>query len=162
MSQAADPCGHWAVFRMLGDARHESSSQISVVREGEHWRLYCCYTLRTRDMAGQAHVLSVGVDLVPALLSHDANGADIADGIGEECLKRGGQAKIGRAATETLRAVAHILNIAWVEESLRHPARIICPRSSRCPRLDQCNVTPARVVQDITDVKREILAGAKG
>ena len=146
---------------MLGDARNESSSQISVVRENEHWRLFCCHTLRTHDLAGLAHVLSVGVDLVPALVSHDADGAAIADGIGDECLRKGGQAKMGRAATEALRAVANILNIAWVEESLRHPARIICPRSSRCPRLDQCYVAAARGVRDITDVRREILSAAK-
>lgn len=161
MTQATDPCPHWAVFRMLDSANNESSSQISVIRENDRWQLYCCHTLRTRDMAGRPHVLSVGVDLEPALSSNDANGAEIVDSIGEDCLRKGGQAKIGRAATEAIRAVANILSIAWVEESLKQPARIICPRSSRCPRHGQCNVTPATRARDITDIKREILSGKK-
>jgi hypothetical protein len=157
MTQATDPCPHWAVFRMLGTAQNNSSSQISVIREDDRWRLYCCHTLCTRDMAGNPHVLSVGVDLVPALCSHEANGLAIVDGIGEECFRKGGQARIGRAAAEAIRAVANILSIAWIEESLKQPARIICPRSSRCPRQGQCDTAPATRARDITDVKREIL-----
>jgi hypothetical protein len=161
MTQATDPCPHWAVFRMLGSAQNESSSQISVLRESDQWRLYCCHTLRTRDMAGNPHVLSVGIDLVPALSSNEASDTQIADAIGEECLRQGGQAKIGRSESEAIRAVANILSIAWVEDALRQPARIICPRSSRCPRLGQCDVAPAKRARDITDIKREILLTAK-
>lgn len=161
MTQAADPCPHWAVFRMFGDTRNESSSQLSVIRDNERWQLYCCHTLRTRDMAGVSHVLSVGIDLVPALDSNGVNGADIANHIGEMCLRKGGQAKIGRDESEALLAVASILNIAWAEDSLRQPARIICPRASRCPRHAQCDVAPAKRACDITDVRREILASVK-
>lgn len=161
MTQATDPCPHWAVFRMVGNAQNDSSSQISVLRDEDRWQLYCCHTLRTRDMAGNPHVLSVGVDLVPALSSNEPAAAQIVDGIGDECLRKGGQARIGRAATKAIRAVASILSIAWVEESLEQPARIICPRVSRCPRQGQCHVAPATRARDIAEVKREILMKVK-
>ena len=161
MTRATDPCPHWAVFRMLDNAPNDVSSQISVLRENDRWQLYCCHSLRTRDMAGNAHVLSVGIDLVPALASNGADEASIVDGIGEECLHKNGKAKIGGAAAQAIRAVARILNIAWVEDSLEQPARIICPRSSRCPRQGQCEVTPATRARDIEDVKEEILTRAK-
>jgi len=102
-------------------------------------------------------VLSVGIDLVPALTSTEGNHEDIAQTIGEDCVRHGGQAKIGQEAVEAIRSVANILSIAWVEEALRHPARIICPRSSRCPRDGQCGPAPAKRACDITDVRREIL-----
>jgi hypothetical protein len=161
MTQATDPCPHWAVFRMAGNAQNDSNSQISVLRENDRWQLYCCHTLRTRDMAGNPHVLSVGIDLVPALSSNEANGTQIVDSIGESCFRKGGQARIGRPEAAAIRAVANILSIAWVEESLEQPARIICPRSSRCPRQGQCDVAPATRARDITDIKREILTTAK-
>jgi len=157
MTHATDPCPHWAVFRMVGEARSESTSQISVLRDNDRWQLYCCHTIRTRDMAGNPHALSVGIDLAPALSSNEANAAEIVDGIGEDCFRKGGQAKIGRDAAEAIRAVANILSIAWVDESLKQPARIICPRSSRCPRQCKCDVAPATRARDITDVKREIM-----
>jgi transcriptional regulator with XRE-family HTH domain len=157
MTQATDPCRHWAVFRMLGDAQSDSNSQISVLRQDDQWQLYCCHTLRTRDMAGNPHVLSVGVDLLPALTSHDPGAAHIVDDLAQDCLVKGGQAKIGRTAAEALRAVANILSIAWVEESLRQPARIICPRSSRCPRAEHCDGVPATRARDIGDIQQEIL-----
>ena len=161
MTQATDPCPNWAVFRMVDTAQNESSSQISVLRDNDRWQLYCCHTVRTRDMAGNPHVLSVGIDLVPALAANGANEAQIADEIGEQCFRKGGQAKIARAAAEAIRAVANILSIAWVEDALQQPARIICPRSSRCPRQGQCDVAPPTRARDITDVKREILRTAK-
>jgi transcriptional regulator with XRE-family HTH domain len=161
MTQATDPCPHWAVFRMVSNTQKESSSQISVLRHEERWQLYCCHTVRTHDMAGNPHVLSVGIDLVPALTSNEPNEAQIADRIGEECLRKGGQAKIDSDAAESIRAIANILSISWVEDSLAQPARIICPRSSRCPRQGGCDVAPATQARDITDVKREILMTAK-
>jgi hypothetical protein len=142
---------------MLGDAQSDSNSQISVLRQDDQWQLYCCHTLRTRDMAGNPHVLSVGVDLLPALTSHDPGAAHIVDDLAQDCLGKGGQAKIGRTAAEALRAVANILSIAWVEESLRQPARIICPRSSRCPRAEHCDGVPATRARDIRDIQQEIL-----
>jgi len=161
MTQATDPCPHWAVFRMLESARNDSSSQISVLRENDRWQIYCCHTLRTRDMAGNPHVLSVGIDLVPALASNEPEVQGIVESIAEACLRKGGQAKVDRPAAEALRAVANILSIAWVEESLQHPARIICPRGSRCPRQGQCDGARATRARDIDDVRQEILKTAK-
>jgi transcriptional regulator with XRE-family HTH domain len=161
MTRATDPCPHWAVFRMIESANNHTSSQISVLRDNDEWRLYCCHTLRTRDMAGNPHVLSVGVDLGPALSSNQADVAEIVDGIGEECRRKGGQARIGRAAAGAIRAIANILSIAWIEESLDQPARIICPRASRCAREGQCEVAPATRARDIADVKQEILQTVK-
>jgi transcriptional regulator with XRE-family HTH domain len=158
MSQATDPCTHWAVFRMFGNGGNDLRSQISVLKVNDRWQLYCCHTLRTHDMAGMPHVLSVGVDLGPALFSNEAKGAEIVDSIAGDCIRKGGEAKIGRAAAEAIRAVANILSIAWVEESLKQPARIICSRSSRCPRQGKCNVAPLAHAGDITDIKREILS----
>ena len=106
-------------------------------------------------------MLSVGIDLAPALSSNETDGARIVDSIGEDCFRKGGQAKLGAAAAEAIRAVANILSIAWVEASLTQPARIICPRSSRCPRHGQCDVAPATRARDISDVKLEILSTAK-
>ncbi|MDE2339195.1 MAG: DUF3612 domain-containing protein, partial [Gammaproteobacteria bacterium] len=65
LAQVSDPCPNWAVFRML-DSERDSGSQISVLRDGERSLLYCCHSRRVRDMAGNPHVLSVGVDLAPA------------------------------------------------------------------------------------------------
>src|SRR6185295_8169103 len=128
-----------------------SSSQISVLRQDDRWRLYCCHTLRSRYMAGNPHVLSVGIDLAPAMSSNGADEAQIAESIGQACFDNRGQAKIGKAEAEAIRAVANILSIAWVEDALSRPARIICSRTSSCPRQAQCGVAPATRARDITD-----------
>ena len=91
MTQVSDPCPHWAVFRMIDDTGAQTSSQISVLRDDDRWLLYCCHSLRTRDMAGNPHVLSVGIDLAPALDSNGLDAAHIVDSIGEECRRRGGR-----------------------------------------------------------------------
>ena len=157
LAQVSDPCPNWAVFRMIEGSRVESGSQISVLRDGDRSLLYCCHSMRVRDMAGNPHVLSVGVDLAPALDSNGANSADLIGSLFEDCLARRGEARIPKAATQTLSAVANVLNIAWIEDALSHPARIICPRSSRCPRSDRCEGARPSRAREIADVRDEIL-----
>ena len=157
LAQVSDPCPHWAVFRMIEGNRGESGSQISVLRDGERSLLYCCHSMRVRDMAGNPHVLSVGVDLAPALDSNGASSAEIIDSLFEDCLQKRGEARIPKAATQVLSAVANVLNIAWIEDALGQPARIICPRSSRCPRSDRCEGARPSRAREIADVRDEIL-----
>ena len=157
LAQVSDPCPNWAVFRMIEGSRVESGSQISVLRDGDRSLLYCCHSMRVRDMAGNPHVLSVGVDLAPALDSNGASSADLIGSLFEDCLARRGEARIPKAATQVLSAVANVLNIAWIEDALSQPARIICPRSSRCPRSDRCEGARPSRAREIADVRDEIL-----
>jgi hypothetical protein len=161
MARVSDPCPQWAVFRMIGGHQKESGSQISVLRDQDRSLLYCCYSLRTRDMAGNPHVLSVGIDLAPVLDANGADSAQIVAAIATDCLRRRADAPIARPAASALRAAAGVLNIAWVEEALEFPARIICPRSSHCPRTDRCEGAVPSRAREITDIRAEIL-GAGG
>lgn len=160
MAQVTDPCPNWAVFRMLGERGPQRGSQISVLRDGDQSLLYCCHSRRTNDMAGNAHVLSVGVDLAPALRSHGVDADQIVASITEACLQHHGEARIPEAAAESIRGAARVLNIAWVEDALASPARIICPRSTSCPRTGQCDQRAehaASRAREITEVRNEIL-----
>jgi transcriptional regulator with XRE-family HTH domain len=162
MAQVTDPCPNWAVFRMLNDTRGpDRGSQISVLRDGDQSLLYCCHSRRTHDMAGNPHMLSVGIDLLPALHSHRADAEDILASLTGECLSHHGEAAIPRAAAEAIRGVARVLNIAWVEDALSNPARIICPRSTHCPRQPHCDGARASRARDITDVREEIISRAR-
>jgi len=157
LAQVSDPCPNWAVFRMIEGNRGESGSQISVLRDGGRSLLYCCHSMRVRDMAGNPHVLSVGVDLAPALDSNGARSAELIESLFEDCLQRRGEARIPKSTTQVLSAVANVLNIAWIEDALNQPARIICPRSTRCPRSDRCEGARPSRAREIADVKDEIL-----
>ena len=159
MAQVTDPCPNWAVFRMLGENRGpHRGSQISVLRDGEQSLLYCCHSRRTNDMAGNPHVLSVGIDLVPALRSHSADADAIVASITDACLHHHGEAKIPESAAQTIRAAAKVLNIAWIDDALSSPARIICPRSTHCPRPGHCDAATASRAREITDVRKEIVS----
>lgn len=162
MAQVTDPCPNWAVFRMLNEGRGpQRGSQISVLRDGERSLLYCCHSRRTNDMAGNAHVLSVGVDLAPALRSHGLDADDIVARISGACFEHRGEARIPEPAAEAIRSAARVLNIAWVEDAVASPARIICPRSTHCPRTGQCDHggerAPSSRAREIAEVRNEIL-----
>ncbi len=158
LAQVSDPCPNWAVFHMLGGNR-DTGSQISVLRDGERSLLYCCHSRRVRDMAGNPHVLSVGVDLAPALDANGASSGALTAAILAECQRGGGEAQPPKNAKAALQAVANVLNIAWIDAALERPARIICPRSSRCPRPERCAGAKARPsrAREIDEVRAEIL-----
>jgi transcriptional regulator with XRE-family HTH domain len=161
MAQVTDPCPHWAVFRMLDETTENRASQISVLRDGAQSLLYCCHSHRTLDMSGSPHVISVGVDLVPALRSHTADADRIVASVTEACLQHHGQAPIPKDAAAAIQAVARVLNIAWIEEALLRRARIICPRSTFCPRSEPCDATHISRAREITDVREEIIGRIK-
>jgi hypothetical protein len=112
-------------------------------------------------MAGNPHVLSVGIDLLPALHSHRADAEGLLASITHECIGHHGEAAIPREAAEAIRGAARVLNIAWVEDALASPARVICPRSTHCPRTPHCDGARASRARDITDVREEILGQAR-
>jgi hypothetical protein len=160
MAQVTDPCPHWAVFRML-DGRRERSSQISLLRDQGRWLMYCCHTLRTQDMAGNSHVLSVGVDLDPALRSNGIDADEVISEVADACLRGQGEAAIPGPALQAIEAIARVLNIAWLEDAMKNPARIICPRSTHCPRTDHCNGAASSKAREIIDVRQEIVRSIK-
>lgn len=144
LSMVPDPCPNWAVFRMLRHYAQQASvpeptSQISVMLDGGRPRLFCCHSLMTRDAADAMRVLSVGVDLAPALDAQGIAADEISQSVWESCQKSGGTGAIPEAVANSLRAVAHVLRIAWVGDALAVPASIICPRSRACPRRGPCN-----------------------
>ncbi len=162
LAQVTDPCPNWAVFRMLNDARGpDRGSQLSVLRDGDQSILYCCHSRRVSDMAGNPHMLSVGVDLLPALHSHRADAAEIVAGITDQCMGHHGEAMIPKAAADAIRGAARVLNIVWIEDALASPARIICPRSTHCPRAPHCDGAVSSHARDITDVRAEIVSRAR-
>ena len=140
MSRLPDPCPRWAVFRLLQEPAAEGTpvSQISVMRDGGEPRLYCCHSLLTRDAAGVGHVLSVGIDLAPALEAQAFDARALIAEVDAACRRGGGNAPVPATVAEKIRTVAHVLNISWVAEALDSPASVICPRSRACPRQQHC------------------------
>jgi transcriptional regulator with XRE-family HTH domain len=140
MSLVSDPCPRWAVFRMLQERpkttplAQKPKSQISIMQEGTRARLYCCHSLLTRDALDEMHVLSVGVDLLPALEAQGFDGESVVAAVAESCRAGGGDGRIPAQAAAQIRAASQVLNIAWIADALDLPASVICPRSGACPR----------------------------
>ena len=138
MTMVSDPCQHWAVFRMFNNRSSKPSAQISVLRSGDDKRLYTCESIRTRDAAGNNHVLCAGVDLAPALYAQGINAMETIDAIEASCNAGGGSGDIPADAKAQIESIGRILNIGWIAEGCKKPATIICPRSSACPRDKHC------------------------
>ncbi|MGD9599018.1 MAG: DUF3612 domain-containing protein [Steroidobacteraceae bacterium] len=145
LSVVPDPCPHWAVFRLLrtngagrASAAAKPTSQISAMLDAGAVRLYCCHSLLTRDAADATRVLSVGVDLAPALAAQSYDAPRLSQAVWEACQRTGGAGAVPAEAAAAIRTVAHVLKIAWIAEALDVPAQIICPRSSSCPRARRC------------------------
>jgi transcriptional regulator with XRE-family HTH domain len=142
MSLVSDPCPRWAVFRLLqqspdAPSMQKPKSQISVMQDGKRARLYCCHSFLTRDALDELHVLSVGVDLLPALDAQGFDGEAIVASVADSCRRGGGDGPIPAEAGAAIRAASQVLNISWIADALDARASVICPRSGACPRLPQ-------------------------
>jgi transcriptional regulator with XRE-family HTH domain/Zn-dependent peptidase ImmA (M78 family) len=161
MKMVLDPCQHWAVFKMLNSRSSKPSAQISVLRNGDDARLYCCESIREKDPAGNAHVMCAGIDLSPAMRSQGFDANDVIEQIESSCNRGGGVAAIPEDARQKLESVGKILNIGWIADGARKEASIICPRSSSCPRDKHCLGTAAsRQRPQEEEIRENILANA--
>ncbi len=150
-----DPCRHWAVFRMLNSQKKRPFAQISILKDVHNSHLYCCESVRTRDVAGNMHVLCVGIELVPALESQGINPGEVVSAIDDACCRSGGSAEVPQDAHEALTRVSKVLNIGWITKGLESPANLICPRSSACPRPQHCTGTRAKVQRSWFETLRD-------
>src|SRR5277367_1384553 len=112
MSLVSDPCPRWAVFRLLQQspetpAQQRPKSQISIMQDGKRARLYCCHSLLTRDALDELHVLSVGVDLLPALDAQGFDGESVVAAVADSC-RDGGDGKIPDGAAANIRAASQV------------------------------------------------------
>ena len=163
MRALSDPCRHWAVFRMLGSDSDRASAQVSILKSAGRSRLYCCESVRRQDLAGNTHVLCAGIDLAPALETLGDSAQDAIDAIETACNRAGGQAMIPEPARKQLLSVSKILNIGWIADGIAAPARIICQRSSFCPREPHCLGAPVeRDRPFLEDLKDKILSESRG
>jgi hypothetical protein len=162
MTHITDPCPRWAVFRLLNEKRvHKPVSQISVMQDDKRSRLYCCHSIRDRDSANIAHVMSVGVDLVPALESQGADAQELVANLVDACRQGNGEAPLPKSAAKALDRVAKVLNISWIGDAVgkNATATIICPRSTTCPRTQPCDGERTRRNKpEVNDVRDAIIA----
>lgn len=160
MTLVSDPCQHWAVFRMLNTRSTKPAAQISVLRSGDDKRLYCCESVRSKDAAGNTHVLCAGVDLAPALRAQNIDAQKTIDIIEASCNRGGGSAPVPTEARKQLESIGKILNIGWISEGATNDATIICQRSSSCPRDKHClGKAPPKLKPQIEKI-REALVNA--
>ena len=161
MRMVLDPCQHWAVFKMLNSRSSKPSAQISVLRNGDDARLYCCESIREKDPAGNTHVMCAGIDLSPALNSQGFDAHDVIEQIESSCNRGGGVATIPKEARQKLETVGKILNIGWVGAGAAKEASIICPRSSSCPRDRHCLGKAAnRTRPQAEEIRENVLSNA--
>ncbi len=158
MKMVLDPCQHWAVFKMLNSRSSKPAAQISVLRNGQDARLYCCESIREKDPAGNAHVMCAGIDLSPALLSQGFDANDVIEQIEASCNRGGGVAAIPDDARQKLESVGKILNIGWIGDGAAKDASIICPRSSTCPRDKHClGAAASRQKHQVEEIRENVL-----
>ena len=159
MRPIQDPCPHWSLFRVFSTEKNVPRAQISVLRKGDEDIIYSCDSVSTTDLAGNPHVLCVGIDLNPAINSQGIDAQEIAATIKAGCIANGGEALIPETIKQELSRIGRILNISWIERGLKSPAIAICPRGSLCPRDNKCNDVPRTADSSLSleDIRREIL-----
>ncbi|MDP6338722.1 MAG: DUF3612 domain-containing protein [Candidatus Marinimicrobia bacterium] len=164
MTNSPDFCRQWALFRMVDDLESMTlCTQISLMRETDRDpRLYSCIAIRTKDGAGNPHIISVGIDLFPLLESHGTRPETIIEAMKIAPRNKKNEIIMPQKIKEAISSAARIINISWIEEGLKSPINIICPRQSSCPRQTQCTPRPPtpKRISWVEEIKEKILVAS--
>ncbi len=159
MSMATNPCPNWSVFSLLNQNYvHNPQSQISILKDNEQSYLYCCYSIRRKDLAGNLKLYTLGIDLIPSLKNQGIDSQEVLSELEETCQKNGGEGEIKTNIKSSIEKISKILRIHWLRDSLENNAKIICPKSPLCPRENQCKpVQKDYQFNEIEDLRENIL-----
>lgn len=159
MRPIQDPCPHWSLFQAFQTQNAQPRAQLSVLRNGNAEVIYSCDSIRVIDLAGNPHVLCVGVDLNPALAAQGVDPQELAGELKRRCIANAGQSDIPRSIRTEILRVSRVLNISWIERGLDAQAILICSRAGLCPRKEKCGSRPqpGSDVRSIRDIRREII-----
>ncbi len=163
MTNNPDLCRQWALFRLADHPTNQKTlTQISLMKEvNRPSRLYACIATRLRDAAGNPHVISVGVDLLPLLKTHGSDIKKMIKKLENITLDQNHRIEIPDTIKSAIQSAGSILNIGWINTALESPANIICPRCSACPLDEQCsysNPKSQKQLSWIEEIKSEIIS----
>lgn len=159
MRPIKDPCPHWSLFQAFKEQRRTPRAQISVLRSGGVEVLYSCDSIHVIDLAGNPHVLCVGVALNPALAAQGVDPQEIAGELKHRCIANGGTCDIPKEVRTEIKRVSRVLNISWIERGLESPAIVICSRAGLCPRTQKCGGAAPKGTDALTirDIRKQII-----
>jgi hypothetical protein len=159
MMSGAPSCRQWALLQLVTHKGQKEIKQISLLKQNERLHLYGCIAIKTKDAAGNPHVVSAGVDILPMLKTQEANISKILDQIYKVC-KKTGEGNIPESVKRVVRSSAMVLNITWLIDALENPAVMICTRPAICPREKTCENVDRKSLKRISwieEIKEEIL-----
>jgi len=112
-------------------------------------------------MAGNPHVLSVGVDLAPALASNGVPSEPVIDSIFRECLHRHGEARVRRRLSRcSTRWRRYSTSPGSVTRSRsRRASSVRAATAARAP--ERCEGARPSRAREIADVREEILGARR-
>ena len=160
LRRATDPCRRWPVFRVLDrPERRDPIARLSILVDEDRSGLYADLASRQHDAVGTPHVVSVGVDLEPALRERGAPLEAFFRETRDACSS--GTGAIPEALADELRRIARVMRIGWLEDALAHPMETICPRRRQCPRTEPCEgEAHAPSVHWLDEIRGEILSAS--
>jgi len=138
MTIAHDPCKHWSVFRMLEKQAEGTAAQFSILTENGIAKIYCCESIKVKDLNDASHVLCAGIELNSAIDAQGHDSVALVDELQRLCVASGGSSKIPPKIKKILNSVARILNINWIARGIEQEAQLICVRGAVCPRKPSC------------------------
>jgi len=159
MISGAPACKQWALFRFFQNTRQREIKQISLLKQNKRLQLYGCIATRTKDAAGNPHIVSAGIDLLPMMKTQGYDIENLIQSVYDVCHETG-SGMIPDSVKKAIKSSVLILNISWVIEALENPVVMICTRPSNCPREKTCDNVDKKLMKRISwvdEIKEEIL-----
>jgi len=118
--------GKWGIFKNLKSLNiNKPISHLSILKEKHNIYLFCSISIKTKDAAGNPHIICTGISLNDALEMQDYNSNEILEEIYRHCLESNGLAKSTQKHKKIIHQIGIILNMSWILESLNQPIDII-------------------------------------
>jgi transcriptional regulator with XRE-family HTH domain len=148
--------GKWGVFKNIKSLKiNKPQSDLSIMEENSKVYLFCSVSIKTKDAAGNPHIICTGICLNDALSMQDYNSNEILNEIYSYCLKSNRLAMLKSKYKKIITQIGIILNISWIIKSVDRPIDIIDESSSTFKK--QEDRSNRKKISWTSQIKKEIL-----
>lgn len=154
----SDAYNKWSVVKKLKKNLDKPLSKLTITKDKNNTYIKSSISIQVQDMSGQAHILSLGIDLKPAIKKQISNYDDFIYDLSSNIEKRGKKNFIKEIHANEIKKISRKLNIKWISDSADNEVDVMDRNHIGKEKLVKIG---ANRISWIDDIKKQIIKSKK-
>ena len=156
-----DAYNRWSIVKELKNNLDKPLSKLTIIKDKNNIYVKSSISIQVQDMSGQTHILSLGLDLKPAIKKQMNNYDDFIYDLSNNLERRKKKNFIKKIYAYEIKKISRKLNIKWISDSVESEVDVIDNRLINYREKTKKIGLGANKISWINDIKKQIIKSKK-